>query len=160
MKKLLFALLTPFWILFFILVLIHELGHILAGILLGFPVAGLEIGHFPFRTFRFFGFTFYIGDFPRGGRTVLSFTNRRFERWQNIVFLSSGIIVEFLFFLALFLIARGNEWGRILLAIFFIEELWVNIIPSYEKEQPANDGAHLLEIFFPKKILRNRLRAR
>lgn len=152
------VLLLPLWFLFFFLVAVHELGHILAGFSLGFPVTGLEIGHFPYRDVKIFGFLLRIGDFPRGGRTILSFTKRKFERWQEIIFLSSGMIFELIFFMALFFLAKGNLWGRTLLALFFAEELWVNLIPAYEKGEPGNDGAHLMGLAFPKTVLRNRLR--
>lgn len=150
--------LLPLWLLLFLLVVVHELGHILAGTALGFPVTGLEIGHFPYRDLKLFGFLLRIGDFPRGGRTILSFSNRKFERWQQIAFLSSGMIFELFFFMILFWIAKGNVWGRTLLILFFLEELWVNIIPSYEQGLPANDGAHLMEILFPQTALKNRLK--
>ncbi len=148
-------LLLPFWILFLSVMLffifLHESGHYLIGKLLGFPVSGIEIGRLPYQHYRIKKFTLRIGRFPWFGRTILGGRgSKTFSPFQQFFFASGGLIFEFIFFAVLWYHFNGLIF-KILLGIFFLDQILVNFIPKYEKDKAINDGAILFDLFFRKK---------
>ncbi len=154
-----FLIAMALWFSFYFLIVLHEVGHWVVGWILGFPVNGLEIGQFPYATLKLRKITLRIGKFPRGGRTLLRFTPRSFTRWRQFCFLAGGSGFELLFFITLFYLSRGNRWVEVPLLLFYLDQLWVNLIPKYEEGRPDNDGSLMLELLFPKKAIKDGLRS-
>lgn len=153
------ALLLSLWAALYFLIFLHEFGHALVGIFLGFPVKGIDIGPYPHRKIQIGKFVLRIGKFPRGGRTRLGFTSRSFSRGQRLLFLSGGLLFEFFFFFWLFLLVRGHLWSVLAVSLFYLDQLSVNVVPQYEDGRPANDGASILDLLFPRRVLENALRS-
>lgn len=141
------------WLSFYGLTLIHEFGHALAGYLLGFSIQGIEIGPFPYKTLKIKKFTLHIGRLPGNGRTILGPRIKSHSRIQQFCFLASGLLLEFAFFTLMFHALSGFFWLKLFLILFYLDQLWVNLVPAFENGLGANDGALLMEVLFPKKSL-------
>lgn len=136
----------------YFLVFLHEAGHLFFGYLLRFPVMGMEIGEFPFQTFRLGKLSFRIGRLPWWGRTVLGVTSRSFSPLSRALFITGGTVFELIFFAGYFLLT-GRVPVLLALGIFLLaDQLFVNLYPKYENGRAVNDGALLVEIFSPKSL--------
>ncbi len=99
-----------------LLILVHELGHLAAARLVGFPVARFSVGFGPsLRAVHFGGTEYRLSAIPLGGYVLLGVENVQqmleIPGWKRAVFFASGPLANFLFpvplFAALNLLSEG-----------------------------------------------------
>src|SRR6267378_7195253 len=72
----------------------HELGHAIAGKLLGYTQIRIMVGAGkPFMSFDFAGFYWIINPIPFGGLTY-SASPEKLHRWKHLLFVGGGLLVN------------------------------------------------------------------
>ena len=76
-------------------ILIHELGHLTAALILGVQVQSFEIGEgdIVYET-TFLGIPFRVHELPVGGGLVVNSAGKMYADWQVIVLLATGFLAN------------------------------------------------------------------
>jgi membrane-associated protease RseP (regulator of RpoE activity) len=128
------------FLMMYLVVLIHECGHLIAALCMGATPIEFNVGHFPRRTVRVVrGCSIVIGIFPRG--KVSYVWNGNAATWRRaIVVLAGPAISGIVAFVVFKVIARDSASDRLLLYGFFSAfDCILNALPI------ATDGFKLCE---------------
>jgi tetratricopeptide (TPR) repeat protein len=135
----------------------HELGHAVAGKLLGYTQIRIMVGAGkPFLSFELAGFYWIINPIPFGGLTY-SASPGRLHRWKHLVFVCGGLLVNlFIGGIAWCFIGAGelfSQSGNLAKLVFWANLIIVvqNVIPWVARTSVGpipNDGLQIWQILF------------
>ncbi|HXS17265.1 MAG TPA: M50 family metallopeptidase, partial [Polyangiaceae bacterium] len=153
----------------FVLIVVHELGHALMAASLGWHVCRIVIGvGTPVARFRVWDVPVEICRYPVGGHVVPAPTSLAGARWKSVLVFSAGPAAELLVALGILLIVGSDKllaqpsdlWtlSAQSVAVAALLGAGFNLIPIPTREGQATDGlGMLLSPFLPNEVFEEHL---
>lgn len=153
----------------FVLIVVHELGHALMAASLGWHVCRIVIGvGAPVARFRVWDVPVEICRYPVGGHVVPAPTSLAGARWKSVLVFSAGPAAELLVALGILLIVGSDKllaqpsdlWtlSAQSVAVAALLGAAFNLIPIPTREGQATDGlGMLLSPFLPNEVFEEHL---